>query len=295
MPLTADVAAQQVQERLRCLHRLIYDIEAERARNEQCIDSILRAEKAVESPPSNEDSSGSSQQQMQLKNLYKAGLSAAEQEENLLRKALSRIYEIRSIKNERRIQARYAGNKETIGCGALMKMLLSAAQTLPLHVGRVGERAPPLCGAVPPDPGHVAKPGDAVAALVRVSEKEENWILAEVVSWLPAQGKYEVDDIDEEQKNRHILSKRRVVPLPLMRADPRVDEHALFPKGAVVMALYPQTTCFYRAVVNRLPANAADPYEVLFEDSSYADGYSPPERVAQRYVIAIKEGKGRAT
>lgn len=295
MPLTADVAAQQVQERLRSLHRLIYEIEAERSRNEQCIDSILRAEKAVESPPSNEDSSSSSQQQMQLKNLYKAGLSAAEQEESLLRKALSRIYEIRSIKNERRIQARYAGNKETIGCGALMKMLLSAAQTLPLHVGRVGERAPPLCGAVPPDSGHVAKAGDAVAALVRVSEKEENWILAEVVSWLPAQGKYEVDDIDEEQKNRHILSKRRVVPLPLMRADPRVDEHALFPKGAVVMALYPQTTCFYRAVVNRLPANAADPYEVLFEDSSYADGYSPPERVAQRYVIAIKEGKGRAT
>lgn len=44
------------------MHRLIYDIEAERARNEQCIDSILRAEKAVESPPSNEDSSSSSQQ-----------------------------------------------------------------------------------------------------------------------------------------------------------------------------------------------------------------------------------------
>lgn len=43
---------------------------------------------------------------MQLKNLYKAGLSAAEQEENLLRKALSRIYEIRSIKNERRIQVK---------------------------------------------------------------------------------------------------------------------------------------------------------------------------------------------
>lgn len=58
-----------------------------------------------------------------------------------------------------------------------------------------------------------------------------------------------------------------MVPLPLMRADPRVDEHALFPKGAVVMALYPQTTCFYRAVVNRLPASAADPYEVLFEVS----------------------------
>ncbi|KAL4714969.1 hypothetical protein ACJJTC_003120 [Scirpophaga incertulas] len=150
------------------------------AEDEQCIESILRAEKAAESTQTTEDSSSSSQQHTQLKNLYKAGLTAAEQEERLLRTALSRIYEIRSIKNERRMQARHAGNKETIGCGALMKLLLSAAQTLPLHVGAAGERAPPLCGAVPPDAGHVARPGDAVAALVRVSDKEENWILAEV-------------------------------------------------------------------------------------------------------------------
>lgn len=107
-------------------------------------------------------------------------------------------------------------------------------------------------------------------------------LLKQVVSWLPAQGKYEVDDIDEEQKNRHILSKRRVVPLPLMRADPRVDEHALFPKGAVVMALYPQTTCFYRAVVNRLPANAADPYEVLFEVNYY---------IVSKYILFNNECK----
>lgn len=31
-----------------------------------------------------------------------------------------------------------------------------------------------------------------VAALVKVSDKEENWILAEVVSWNAAQNKYEV-------------------------------------------------------------------------------------------------------
>lgn len=65
-----------------------------------------------------------------------------------------------------------------------MKMLLTAAQTLPLYVGRAGERAPPLCGAVAADAGHVARAGDAVAALVRVSDKEENWILAEVIDCL---------------------------------------------------------------------------------------------------------------
>lgn len=72
-----------------------------------------------------------------------------------------------------------------------------------------------------------------VAALVRGLDDEENWILAEVVSFLPSQNKYEVDDIDEEQKDRHILSKCRVVPLPLMRANPETDGAALFPKGTM--------------------------------------------------------------
>lgn len=75
--------------------------------------------------------------------------------------------------------------------------------------------------------------GDMVAALVKGSEEEENWILAEVVQFNPTANKYEVDDIDEEQKDRHVLSKRRVVPLPLMRANPETDAHALFPKGSI--------------------------------------------------------------
>ena len=66
-------------------------------------------------------------------------------------------------------------------------------------------------------------------------------ILAEVVSYLSSSGRYEVDDIDEEQKERHTLSRRRVIPLPLMRANPETDPEGLFPKGATVMALYPQT------------------------------------------------------
>ena len=46
-----------------------------------------------------------------------------------------------------------------------------------------------------------------VAALVKGPE-DENWILCEVVSFNAATGKYDVDDIDEEQKDRHTLSKR---------------------------------------------------------------------------------------
>lgn len=106
-------------------------------------------------------------------------------------------------------------------------------------------------------------------------EDEENWILAEVVQYISSANKYEVDDIVEEQKDRHILSKRHIVPLPLMKANPETDGQALSTKGTTVMALYPQTTCFYKAVINQLPQTANEEYEVLFEDPTYADGYSP--------------------
>lgn len=55
------------------------------------------------------------------------------------------------------------------------------------------------------------------------------------------------------------------------------------------MALYPQTTCFYKAIVNSLPRTGTDDYELLFEDNSYADNYAPPLGVPQRYVIAYKK------
>lgn len=57
------------------------------------------------------------------------------------------------------------------------------------------------------------------------------------------------------------------------------------------MALYPQTTCFYKAIINSLPETATSDYELLFEDASYPEGYSPALMVAQRYVIAFKNTK----
>ncbi|XP_055378536.1 SAGA-associated factor 29 [Condylostylus longicornis] len=283
MPLTAESAAQQIQDRLKALQSLIHDIEDERRRNEANINSILRAQEKL-----NYDDRTTSKV---MKNLLKTGLQDAAEEEALIREALLKIQDIRNIRHERRIQARNAGNKETIRRGALMKMLQISAQTLPLFVSKPSEKVPPLCGAVPAESNYIAKPGDMVAALVKGVEDEENWILAEVVQFMSGQNKYEVDDIDEEQKDRHILSKRKIIPLPLMRANPTTDGHALFSKGTMVMALYPQTTCFYKAIVNKLPASATEEYEVLFEDASYADGYSPPLSVAQRYVITYKSTK----
>lgn len=246
MPLTAEIAAQQVkvncclkryetralhpnhshQERLRSLQGLIHDIDNERRRIEPNLGQLFRAKEklAYDDKPST---------QQQLKRLYKLGISDAAQEEQHIRQALSKIHEIRVIRNECRIQASKAGNKETNRRGALMKMLEVSAQTLPLFVGRPGERIPALCGAVPADSAYVAKPHDMVATLVKSHDDEENWILAEVVAYLAQQNKYEVDDIDEEQKDRHIISRCQVVPLPLMRANPETEPTALFANGTM--------------------------------------------------------------
>ncbi|KAJ8928859.1 hypothetical protein NQ314_018516 [Rhamnusium bicolor] len=261
MPFTADaIAAQQVQERLKSLQQIVHDIEKNASRK--------------------------------LKSLYKTSIAQAEQEEEIIRKALQKITEIRNIKNERRIQAQIASNKECIRRGTWMKMLSSSAQTLPMYVSKIGEEPPPLCGAIPSDQNYIAKVGDMVASLVKDSDGDgENWILAEVVSYNHSTSKYEVDDIlkEQNQKGRHTLSKRRVIPLPLMRANPETDPQALFPQGTLVMALFPQTTCFYKALVNKPPPTHMDEYELLFEDPTYSEGYSPPHYVAQRYVIAFKQ------
>ncbi|XP_031623703.1 SAGA-associated factor 29 [Contarinia nasturtii] len=280
MPLTPELAALQVQERLTAIQGLVHAIDNERRRNENNLNNLTRLQ----------DKYGSDSAQHKLRSQYKTCMNDAIQEESLIRDALAKIQEIRNIRNERRIQARNAGNKETIRRGALMKMLQISAQTLPLYVSKPDEKTPPLVGAIGADSTYIAKPGDIVAALVKGLEDEDSWILAEIVSFNASQNKYEVDDIDET-KDRHVLSKRRIVPLPLMRANPETDSHALFAKGTMVMALYPQTTCFYKAIINNLPETATADYELLFEDASYPEGYSPPLMVAQRYVIAFKHTK----
>lgn len=235
-----------------------------------------------------------------LKGLYQSAMADAEAEASKLREALDKIYKIKNIRNEERIQARSLDNwgegegpRKIMRRGVLMNMLQQVAATLPLFIPKVGERPPPLCGAVPAENNYIAKMGDLVAARVKERDGDENWILAEVLSFHSGTNKYEIMDIDEEGKEKHLLSKRKVVPLPLMRANPETNPDAVFTKNSVVMALYPQTTCFYRGLVEIPPSGPKDEYSILFEDNSYADGYSPSLKVAQRYVVQVKETKRR--
>ena len=157
-------------------------------------------------------------------------------------------------------------------------------------MGEIGSSPPPLCGCIAQSSDYVSKTGDKVAARVKNQDDEENWILAEVVLYHPNTGIYDVDDIDaEEGQERHHVKKDSIVPLPLWRANPLTDIEAIFPKDSIVLALYPQTTCFYRGIVSEAPRTPQSDYLILFEDSSYLEGYSPPLNVPQLYVVSYKE------
>ena len=180
--------------------------------------------------------------------------------------------------------------------GMLMTVLHQYAVEQPVWRGKSNESPPPLCGAISADDKYKCKPADQVAARVRTEDGEEQWILAEVVSYNSHNHRYIVDDIDEEghnEKRRYHVSKRRIIPLPIYKADPATTLQALFKVNQLVLALYPQTTCFYRAIIHEQPKDVSCEYAVLFEDTSYPEGYSPPLEVPQRYVLPMRETRKR--
>ncbi|PVD33103.1 hypothetical protein C0Q70_08552 [Pomacea canaliculata] len=275
----------RIRELLKELFGLVRDVQEERSRGEHNLINISKTHERMQ-----QESRITPYYKNKLRGLYHTAMQDAETEAELLRKALDKITEIKSIRENRRHESDRP--KQIMRRGVLMTMLQQNAVTLPLWVSKPGEKPPPLCGAVPADSNYICRTGDKVAARVRSQDGEENWILAEVVSFSPQTNKYDVDDIDaEEGKERHSISRRRVVPLPIWKANPETDPEALFAKGTLVLALYPQTTCFYRALIDSPPAGPQDDYSVLFEDTSYLEGYSPPLSVAQRYLIACKDDK----
>uniref|UniRef100_A0A3B3QXX5 SAGA complex associated factor 29 n=1 Tax=Paramormyrops kingsleyae TaxID=1676925 RepID=A0A3B3QXX5_9TELE len=245
----------KIAEYLTELHQLIKQTQEERSRSEHNLLNIQKTHERMQT-----ENKTSPYYRTKLRGLYTTAKADAEAECSILRHALDKIAEIKSLLEERRIAAKMAGvysdsdpPRKTMRRGVLMTLLQQSAMTLPLWIGKPGESPPPLCGAIPASSDYVAKPGDKVAARVKAVDGDEQWILAEVVSYSHSTNKYEVDDIDEEGKERHTLSRRRIIPLPQWKANPETDPEALFSKDHLVLALYPQTTCFYRALIHTPP------------------------------------------
>ena len=108
-----------------------------------------------------------------------------------------------------------------------------------------------------------------------------SWILGNVTAYEPQNGCYIVQD--EDDTSRHLRLHARDVK--------RLEDSAShLCKGDAVLAVFPDTTSFYRAIVAKKPkapahVNSSWDVVVRFEDDEDETGVAPPRRVPARFVL----------
>ncbi|KAG0313762.1 SAGA HAT/Core module component [Linnemannia gamsii] len=124
--------------------------------------------------------------------------------------------------------------------------------------------------------------GQQVAARTpKDKNKVEEWILARVLSYSSDKNKYVVEDDEADdygKKMTYTLSARSVIMI--MDDQEAVPE---FPAGHTVLALYPSTTCFYKAIVVRPPSkdtgHSTPLYTIKFDDDEGNERTALPKMV----------------
>ncbi|RHZ54787.1 hypothetical protein Glove_423g23 [Diversispora epigaea] len=159
----------------------------------------------------------------------------------------------------------------------------------------------------------IIKKGTIVAAKAPKSfDPDENWILAKIVNYRADIKKYEVEDADEEAKGpgeRFKVEAKNIIRIPINSSNNNNNHHnhtnnnhlkemqelPEFPVSHLVYALYPKTTCFYKASVVVPPSklksrskskSQLNRYLLAFEEDDNALRY-----VDALYVLDISEHK----
>eukprot|EP00741_Cyanophora_paradoxa_P013635 tig00020704_g13164.t1 len=139
----------------------------------------------------------------------------------------------------------------------------------------------------------ILMPGTEVAAKIRDKrnpQTPEQWILARVVRYLAERDRYEVEDVDPgdegEPQKKHVVPSKQIMPLP---NDDDFDRIPELPKDSHVIALFPDTTTFYEAIVQAPPKRQRKPgavpeYQVIFNDDE-EDGVVPKRKVPFKHVL----------
>ncbi|GMH71163.1 hypothetical protein TrST_g11336 [Triparma strigata] len=133
-----------------------------------------------------------------------------------------------------------------------------------------------------------ARPGEQVAAKVSRSDENGSWILASVQSYSRDSESYDVQDEDDITK---------LIRLPYTNVMRLGNGTEIFRKGGPCMAIFPETTSFYKAVVSKAPVWRVDRQgnpicsELIlkFMDDEDESGKTPHRRVPSRYVIQLPE------
>ncbi|KAI8341290.1 SGF29 tudor-like domain-containing protein [Chlamydoabsidia padenii] len=124
----------------------------------------------------------------------------------------------------------------------------------------------------------------AASPLTQKDTRNDEWILARVLQFHTDKNRYHIEDVDRDEygnTQRYMVSPRQVIPIPDI-----TDNRLEYPSGHHVLALYPGTTCFYKATVMVPPSknkdmNAIGTYKVQFEDDNNEIKYANPNHVLE--------------
>jgi len=124
-----------------------------------------------------------------------------------------------------------------------------------------------------------------VCAKVRdPSSGEPMWILAKVVRGNASLDEYEIEDADQgdddhEGHKSYVVRKKDLVLIPKS-----FSQHLGFDKGDRVLAMYPDTTCFYPGRIAEVDGKN---YTLFFDDDEDDSGRTPRRKVSYKYVVPM--------
>ena len=133
-----------------------------------------------------------------------------------------------------------------------------------------------------------------MAAKLAKAEEDGEWILGNVLEYDPKTQRYLVQDEDDEE---------RVLTLSFAEVVRLEDRSTLLRRGDQVLAVFPETTSFYRAAVVKQPKSSSssnrngnsnsesgvDEVVVRFEDDEDEQGRNPARRVPVRFVLRCSD------
>jgi len=131
-----------------------------------------------------------------------------------------------------------------------------------------------------PSEGPIANGSEVVANLC--IDEVQNWILANVLGFTDNIYTIEDAEVDESTntKTKYSVSPHQLIPLVSGRRE--------FPAGSEVIALFPGSTCFYRATVVLPPSKRKKTLDYLVEfEDDFVDGVLVKRNIPSKYVVKL--------
>lgn len=131
----------------------------------------------------------------------------------------------------------------------------------------------------------IMKPNDLCAMRVSPNQMADTeWILGRVISYSSESGLYQIADEDPEAALE--TKKVSLAPSQVKPSGTGLDK---LQKGETVMAVYPETTSFYHAIVTQLPRKVANAtyVHVQFKDDSDEFGVTHEKMILTQHIMRL--------